>query len=91
MGNYEGNKKDFARSRAVEAKHERQDQKADFERAQMERMAKRKFSIWAVGQGLKTFFRMNDKSKVSCFQVSLTTSLSLEEIWQRMEKGFGDL
>lgn len=80
-----------ARLNALHAKQESQDFKSQRERAQMERKCNQPFSIWAIGQDLKTFFRMNNQSKVSSFQVSLCKSLSLYEIQDRMEKAFGDL
>lgn len=85
------NRKMEARLNALHAKQEYQDLKSERERAQMERKCNQPFSIWAVGQDLKTFFKMNNQSKVSSFQVSLCKSIPLSEIRERMEKAFGDL
>jgi hypothetical protein len=79
------------RLRALEEKKSLQNQRGLNERMQMERISQKKFSIWAVGQGLKTFFNMNEASRISSFQVSLSRSIPIYEIRERMEKAFGDL
>ena len=79
------------RLRALEEKQSLENQRGLSERLAMEKMAQKKWSVWAVGQGLKTFFNMNDNSRISSFQVSLSKSIPIYEIRERMDKAFGDL
>jgi len=79
------------RMRAVRMKQEARFGRSEVERSAMEVAAARKVWIWAVGQGLKTFFRINEESSLSSFQVTLYRSLPLSEIRKRIEKAFEDL
>ena len=76
-------KKMELRLRAIQTKHEKQDDKSQMERAEMERKAGAKFSIH--------FIEWFSPKKHQGFIVNLKRPLTEAEIESRMVKGFGDL
>ena len=57
----------------------------------MEAQARRKFSLLFVGQDFKTFFKLDDESQLTSFQVTLYKKMPIHQIQERMEKAFGDI